>query len=114
MQSGDEIGSFIWRGADRYWAIVKDRDGHFTGIKGFSLALFESADGFDWQPAKHLLVTAPGFTWADGRREDLVVMERPQLLFEDGRPIALFCAAAKTRDKADGFNVQLPLAPSLP
>ncbi|MEM8736329.1 MAG: glycoside hydrolase family protein, partial [Planctomycetota bacterium] len=49
---------YIWHGQDRYWAIVKDRNGHFTGIRGFSLALFESQDGFKWQPAKNLLVTA--------------------------------------------------------
>lgn len=100
---------YIWRGKDRYWAIVKDRNGHFTGLKGFSLALFQSHDGFDWSQAKHLLVTAPGFTWEHGQREDLVIMERPQLLLEDGIPTALYCAAAKTRDKANGFNVQIPL-----
>lgn len=103
---------YIWFGRDRYWAIVKDRDGHFTGIKGFSLALFESADGFRWKPANKLLVTAPGFTWQDGRRENPVIMERPQLLFQDGEPVALFCAAAKERNKANGFNVQIPLKPN--
>ncbi len=100
---------YIWYGEDRYWAIVKDRNGHFTGIKGFTLALFQSNDGINWEPAKNLLVTAPGFTWQDGSREELVIMERPQLLFENGKPIALFCAGAKTRDKANGFNVQIPL-----
>ncbi|GAB5401793.1 MAG: hypothetical protein Aurels2KO_00240 [Aureliella sp.] len=100
---------FIWRSGDRYWAIVKDRNGHFTGVKGFSLALFQSDDGFEWKPARHLHVASPGYSLVDGRREELVIMERPQLLLEDGRPIALFCAAAKTRDKANGFNVQIPL-----
>ncbi|MFN3192355.1 MAG: glycoside hydrolase family protein [Aureliella sp.] len=105
---------YIWYGGDRYWAIVKDRNGHFTGIRGFSLALFDSQDGFQWQPAKNLLVTAPGFQWEDGRAEDLVIMERPQLLFEDGQPVALCCAAAKERNKANGFNVQIPLQPTKP
>ncbi|MEM6692215.1 MAG: glycoside hydrolase family protein, partial [Planctomycetota bacterium] len=58
---------YIWRGEDRYWAIVKDRNGHFTGIKGFTLALFDSADGLVWSPSKNLLVAEPGFRWKDGQ-----------------------------------------------
>lgn len=54
-------------------------------------------------------MTAPGFRWEDGRDENLVIMERPQLLIEEGQLITLFCAAAKTRNKANGFNVQIPL-----
>ena len=41
---------FIWRGADRYWAVVKDNKGNFTG-RGYSLALWESTDGFSWKLA---------------------------------------------------------------
>lgn len=100
---------YVWRGDDRYWAIVKDRNGHFTGIKGFTLALFESHDGIQWTPAKNLLVAKPGFRWEGGEEEKLVIMERPQILFDDGQPVALFCAAAKERNKANGFNVQIPL-----
>ncbi len=37
---------FIWTQDGRYWAIVKDNAGHFTG-RGKSTALFESADGLD-------------------------------------------------------------------
>ena len=60
---------FIWRGTDRYWAVVKDNAGHFTK-RGYSLALWESADGLDWKLAKHPLVATPEMTWADGRQAE--------------------------------------------
>jgi sucrose-6-phosphate hydrolase SacC (GH32 family) len=100
---------FIWRGADRYWAVVKDNAGHFTQC-GYSLALWESPDGLDWKLAKHPLVTTPEVTWADGRRQKLTALERPQILFDNNTPIALFCAAAETKDRDGSFNIQIPLS----
>jgi hypothetical protein len=100
---------FIWRGADRYWAVVKDNDGHFTN-QGYSLALWESADGLNWQIAKHPLVATPALIhWADDHEERLTALERPQLLFENGQPIALLCAAASSKNRDGTFNIQIPL-----
>lgn len=102
---------FIWRGADRYWAVVKDNDGNFTK-RGYSLALWESQDGFDWKLAKHPLVSTPEVKWADGRVEKQDRLERPQLVFENGEPVALLCAAAVRKDRNESFNVQIPLQPA--
>jgi hypothetical protein len=99
---------FIWRGADRYWAVVKDNEGNFTH-RGYSLALWESADGFDWKLAQHPLVATPEVRWADGRKQKLNALERPQVLFENGQPIALFCAAAEKPGRDGSFNIQIPL-----
>ena len=100
---------FIWREGGRYHAIVEDNAGNFTG-KGYSLALFESANGFDWSPAAHVLVTSPNLLkWADGKDRPLTALERPQLYFEDGLPTALFCAAADRQDRDGSFNIQIPL-----
>jgi hypothetical protein len=99
---------FIWRGADRYWAVVKDNHGNFTQ-RGNSLALWESTDGFDWKLARHPLVTTPEVTWADGRKQKLNTLERPQVLLENGKPIALFCAGAEKPDRDGSFNIQIPL-----
>ena len=93
---------FIWRGPDRYWAIVKDNAGHFTG-RGYSRALRESRDGFDWALARHPLVAVPEITWADGRTQKLDALERPQLLFENGQPVALFCASADRKGRDGSF-----------
>jgi predicted GH43/DUF377 family glycosyl hydrolase len=100
---------FIWRGSDRYWAIVKDFSGGFTHA-GTSLALFESADGYGWKPAAQQLVSTLNLKWADGKNQKLMKLERPQLLLENGRPTVLFCAAAPDGKLEDSFNVQIPLA----
>jgi hypothetical protein len=100
---------FIWRGADRYWAVVKDNDGNFTH-RGYSLALWESTDGIDWKLSKHPFVANPeSINWADGHAEKLTTLERPQLLFVNGEPVALCCAAANNKSRDGSFNVQIPL-----
>lgn len=100
---------FIWHDGTNYRAIVKDNDGNFTG-KGYSLAHFVSADGIAWKPAEHVFVTTPEVTWADGQRQKLNALERPQLFFDGGKPVALFCAAADNKTRDGSFNIQIPLA----
>ncbi len=100
---------FIWRDTDRYRAVVKDNHGIFTG-RGYSLALFESREGFDWKPSEHVLVTTPQVTWADGRTQKMDALERPQLYLENGAPVALFCAAAEAKGRDGSFNVAIPLS----
>jgi len=101
---------FIWTSSGRYWAIVKDNAGHFTG-SGKSTALFESEDGLDWRLAKHPLVATTEITWEDGRRQKLNSLERPQLYFEDGRPVVLMFAVDENNKREHSFNVRMPLAP---
>ncbi|NQT51623.1 family 16 glycosylhydrolase, partial [bacterium] len=99
----------IWYQADRgrYYAIVKDFKGHFTGA-GTSLALFESADGIDWRPSKHVLVTKLVIPWAGGSQK-VAHLERPQLWLDRGRPAALFRACDLIgANRAHSFNVHFP------
>lgn len=97
---------FIWHQGDRYWAIVKDMHGAFTPA-GRSLVLFDSRDGFDWNLAKHPLVSTLQINWADGRVEPVGYLERPQLWFDKGKPAVLFLAT--TVDQTSSYNVQIPL-----
>ncbi len=99
---------FIWYGGDRYLAIVKDNGGIFTG-KGKSTALFESADGFDWKLSAHPLVATTEIAWADGRKQKLNSLERPQLYFENGRPVVLLFACDESARRDHSFNIQVPL-----
>lgn len=102
---------FVWTEGGGYHAIVKDMNGYFTGC-GRSLALFESVDGLDWKLAAHPLVSRTEIFWEDGRQENLQALERPQLLLEDGRPLALICAAGEHGHETGPektFNVQIPL-----
>jgi len=65
-------------------------DGYFTR-RGYSLALWKSADGIDWKLAKHPFVANPStIHWTDGHAEKLEALERPQVLQEDGWPVARF------------------------
>jgi hypothetical protein len=101
---------FIWHDGERYWGIVKDMKGYFTGA-GRSLALMQSANGFDWVPARHALVSTTEIGREDGTRQPLHALERPQLWLENGRPSVLFCAASLSREAGPNgsFNVGIPL-----
>lgn len=102
---------FAWydRHRDRYYAVVKDMKGHFTGA-GRSLALWESSDGFAWKLAPHPLVSALTLQWEGGQQQKLIALERPQLLFNaKGEPETLLAAVDATEDQSDSFNVRIPL-----
>jgi hypothetical protein len=102
---------FVWHdyAAGRYYAVVKDNDGHFTHA-GKSLALWQSEAGFDWELAPHPLVSTTEITWEGGRRQKLNSLERPQLLFApDGTPALLLAAADETDGRTHSYNVQIPL-----
>ncbi len=98
---------FIWAQEGKYWAIVKDMTGVFTHA-GTSLALFESADGFDWKLSKHALVSTTTIPWTTGAKK-VSKLERPQLWIENGIPKILFCAVY---DGSDNYNVAIPLKSS--
>ncbi|MBT3374459.1 MAG: sucrase [Lentisphaerae bacterium] len=99
---------FIWYHTEHgcYYAIVKDMKGVFTGA-GTSLALFRSADGLDWRPAPHPLISPLRIPWAGGPQQ-VARLERPQLWFDQGRPAVLFLAACL--DERHSFSVHIPLA----
>lgn len=101
---------YIWYQDGRYRAIVK-RIKKFEGKRAFSLVHYESDDGFDWKPAKHFEISERKIQWANGREQQFLHLERPQVFIENGEPIALLCAA-DTLDASgarDSFNVQIPL-----
>jgi len=101
---------FIWFQDGKYRAIVKDMHGAFTD-EGRSLVLFDSKDGFDWQLAEQPLVSKLELNWANGNHQELAHLERPQLYIENGKPVALLCAADIKDDKnvIHSFNVQIPI-----
>ncbi len=99
---------YIWCQDGRYYAVVKDMNGHFTGA-GKSLAGFTSPDGLRWSPAPAPLVSPVQLRHADGSVQPLHALERPQVYLEHGRPAVLFCAADVNTHRDHSFNVHLPL-----
>jgi hypothetical protein len=98
----------IWRGEDRYYAIVKDMGGYFTSA-GKSLVLFESLDGIDSKLSANALVSTLEIPWKDRETQKVHRLERPQLYLEEGKPAVLFCAVAPDGKQQHTFNVHLPL-----
>ncbi len=101
---------FIWYEEGKYRAIVKDMNGAFTNA-GRALVLFESEDGFNWELSKNPLVSILEINWADGNKQKVLHLERPQLYIENGKPVVLLCASDIKDEKGvlQSFNVQIPV-----
>ena len=104
---------FIWWENGQYYALVKDFHGYFTKTGDCSVALFESLGGLDWAPSEAPLAFERVLVFADGHRQKVALLERPQLYFENGKPVALLCACATDAAYSDTFNVRIPLKVSL-
>jgi hypothetical protein len=102
---------FVWYhpGSKRYYGIVKDMNGTFTG-QGVSLAFFTSRDGLNWEPSKNPLAFTLEIRWADGTVDKVDRLERAQVLLEIGEPVMLYCACAIGDPfSTETFNVHIPL-----
>lgn len=100
---------FVWFEAGRYYALVKDFHGYFTKTGEYSIALFESADGFDWIPSDTPLAFSNELRFDDGSIKKVALLERPQLYFESGKPAALLCACAEEENCRHTYNIRIPL-----
>ena len=74
----------------------------------FSLVHYDSIDGIDWQPAKHHEISDRTITWDDGTTEQLDHLERPQVIVENGKPIALDVCRRPHRRKQGPALLQYP------
>ncbi|AUP79715.1 glycoside hydrolase family protein [Flavivirga eckloniae] len=103
---------YVWSQDGKYYAIVCDIQGRFTGDTG-AFALMNSENGYDWHQAKHPLVLPSRILLKDGSKTDYK-LERPQLLIEEGEPSFLFGALGITvngihRGHACNLRVSLKL-----
>lgn len=101
---------YIWYQDGKYRAIVK-RIEHIEHKRIFSLVHYDSVDGINWEKAKHFHISDRTLTWEDGTVVQYDHLERPQVLIENGEPIALICAADvyDENNVRQSFNVQIPL-----
>jgi len=72
---------------------------------------YDSTDGIDWHPAKHHEISDRTVTWEDSTSEKFDHLERPQVIVENGVPVALLCAADRIDESKvrHSFNIQIPL-----
>lgn len=101
---------FIFYMDGKYRAIVKDMHGAFTDA-GQALVMFDSEDGFDWKLAPNPLLSTLQIKKENGEIIKVKHLERPQLYIEDGKPIALVCAAdtIDANGVIHAWNVQIPI-----
>lgn len=100
---------YIWFQDGKYRAIVK-RIKEIDKKRVFSLVQYESKNGFDWVPSKYHEISERKVQWEDGRVQQFTHLERPQVFFENGKAVALLCAADTIVNKVrNSFNIQIPL-----
>lgn len=101
---------YVWSQEGKYYALVTDIKGVFTGEKG-AIALMESDNGLDWKKAKHPKVLPSKILKDDGTKTEYKI-ERPQLLIEDAVPSFLFGALGITVNgihRGHACNIRIPL-----
>lgn len=101
---------YVWSQDNKYYAIACDIKGRFTNDQG-AFALLESANGYDWNVAKHPLVIPSRILKDDGTRTEYK-LERPQLLVENGEPTMLLGALGITVNgvyRGHACNLRVPL-----
>lgn len=98
---------FLWQKNGNYYAIIRDVQGEFSGNKG-GLAMMTSSNAIDWSPAPHPQVMNTELRFSDQTVIPHAV-ERPWLLFENGKPIYLFGAIGLAPSRKESGNVAIPL-----
>ena len=98
----------------KFFAVLKDFNGAYTGLDGPGLALMESEDGINWSLSQNPLFMKKELILKSGDTIQVNRLERPQLYInEEGIPEVLYaaCAIDPVNGRMDGgsFNVQIPL-----
>ena len=88
---------FIWHDEDGYNMMVKDMDGSLCGeVMGGVLG--RSQDGLHWEFEKNFLFYTRRVLWDDGIEREMGNLDRPFLLFENGKPTHAFFATSDGKD----------------
>ena len=93
---------FLWIDEDGYNLMAKDMNGNVCGqLMGGIHAT--SQDGVHWDMKKGELFYSRDILWDDGVVREMGNLDRPFLLFEDGKPICAFFAVSDGKD-GGGFT----------
>ncbi|OGV63037.1 MAG: glycosyl hydrolase family 43 [Lentisphaerae bacterium RIFOXYA12_FULL_48_11] len=103
---------FIWEVGNGFEMIAKDMTGGITGEKHAGIHAL-SSDGLSWTLPKEPKAYSRTVRWSDGKETTQGSLERPQLLFQDGKPAFLFAATADGpggfRAASNTWNLVIPL-----
>ncbi|MNI07979.1 Glycosyl hydrolases family 43 [compost metagenome] len=90
---------FIWYQDGRYYGLIKDFNGYYTGGVRHTVGLFESKDAISWAPAQHPLAFRRELVWEDGSVTPVTYLERPHIYFEDNVASILICAVLPNEEQ---------------
>ena len=103
---------FVWKQNGFYEMIAKDMTGEVCGEKYGGIHGY-SKDGLHWEINKGELAFSRKVLWDDGKEEVMGNMDRPFILFEDGKPAYLFFAVSNGTDSfydaSETWNMVIPL-----
>lgn len=103
---------FIWKTENGYELIAKDMHGNICGEQ-FGGMYAHSADGQTWEIHRGELAYSRRVLWDDGKEELMGNMERPHILFENGKPTHMFFATSdgteSFMDATKTWNMVIPL-----
>lgn len=105
---------FVWKTDKGYEMIAKDMEGKLCGEKLGGVRM-SSTDGLEWQLSSNPIAYSRKVRWDDGTVTLMGNLERPFLLFQDGRPTHMFAAASNGMngflDATETWNMVIPIAP---
>lgn len=105
---------FIWIDEDGYNMMAKDMNGRICGERMGGIYA-SSRDGVHWDVKRDFQFYSRNILWDDGQVREMGNLERPFILFEDGKPTHLFFATSDGKN-GEGFmnatktwNMVIPL-----
>lgn len=108
---------YLWDAGGHLEMVAKDMTGGITGEVHAGMRA-RSADGITWQVAEPPKAWSRTIRWSDGTVTTQGSLERPQLLFENGRPAYLFAATGDGpggfREAANTWTMVIPIRPDNP
>ncbi len=97
---------YIWNDGEKYYLLAKCMNDQITG-EAQSGFLATSEDGIAWAISQNPLAYSKTVEFSDGTKEEMRKLERPQVLFENGRPTHVFFATRNLEDEI--FNLVRPV-----
>lgn len=109
---GEAEDPFLWKDDKGYHAIFKDHVSKFTGEQGGGV-MAHSKDGIRWTVDKDPKAYSRTVEWEDGKVEMQGQLERPFLLFENGKATYAFFATMNGpggfENAAKSWNMVIPI-----
>lgn len=103
---------FIWKEDGTYRLIDKDMYGNICGER-YGGVFAWSEDGLHWNLRRGYCAYSRKILWDDGQERLMGNLDRPFILFEDGRPRCIFFATSDGTDSfmdaSETWNMAVPL-----